>query len=223
LIVFEQLFDRPKALARQRAGPLVEQRRAYLTHLASQGTARSTLRNIARYLVATAESLRLAQRTGELITAAEIREGAALWAGVLRPSPAAQPRFVRFATAWLRFMGRLQQPFRPVTPFDAWITAFSDHLRRDAGVSGHTVRNHCRYALDFLQRLAVAPAEFPQVTVPRVEAALVQKFTKAGYARSTMRHYGEALRTFFRYAQTRQWCPDGLTEGILLPRIYQQE
>jgi integrase/recombinase XerD len=221
--VFEQLFDRPKALARQRAGPLCAQRRAYLAHLTNQGTARSTLRCVAYYLIAIAESLRLAHRPGERITIAEIRERAALWAGALRTSPAARPRFVRFATAWLRFMGRLQQPFRPVTLFDTWITAFSDHLRHDAGVSEQTVRNHCRYALDFLQRLAVAPAEFPQVTVPRVEAALVQKFTKAGYARSTMRHYGEALRTFFRYAQARQWCREGLTDGILLPRIYQQE
>jgi site-specific recombinase XerD len=221
--VFEQLFDRPKALARQRAGPLVEQRRDYLTHLASQGTARSTLRSIARYLVAVAESLRLAQRPAGLITTAEIRERAALWAGDLRTSPAARPRFIRFATAWLRFMGRLQLPSRPATPFDAWIAAFSDHLQRDAGVSGHTVRNHCRYALDFLRRMAVAPADFSQVTVPQVEASLVQKFTEAGYARSTMRHYGEALRTFFRYAQVRRWCPEGLAEGILLPRIYQQE
>jgi site-specific recombinase XerD len=120
-------------------------------------------------------------------------------------------------------LGRLQQPSRPVTPFDPWITAFSDHLQRDAGLCERTVRNHRRYALDFLRRLAGAPAEFLQVTAQRVEAALVQKFTEAAYARSTMSHYGEALRTFFRYAQARQWCPEGLAECILLPRIYQQE
>jgi site-specific recombinase XerD len=221
--MFEQLFEGPEALARQHTGPLVEERRAYLTHLAGQGTARSTLRSIARYLVAAVESLRLAQRPGELITTAEVRERAALWAGLLRPSPAAQPRFVRYATAWLRYMGRLQQPSRPVTPYDAWITAFSDHLRHDAGLSEQTVRSHCRYSLDLLQRLAVAPAEFPHITASRVEAALVQKFTEAGYARSTMRHFGEALRAFFRYAQARQWCPEGLAEGIFLPRIYQLE
>jgi integrase/recombinase XerD len=227
--MFEQLFERPKALARQHAAPLVEERRAYLTHLAVQGTARWTLREIARYLVAVAESLRIAQRPGELITIAEIRERAALWADLPRqsrtvpPSPAVRPRFIRFATAWLRFMGRLQLPVRPATPFDAWIAEFSEHLQRDAGVSGHTVRNHSRYALDFLQLLAVAPADFLQVTVSRIETTLVQKFTDAGYARNTVRHYGEALRAFFRYAQARQWCPEGLAEGILLPRIYQLE
>jgi len=227
--MFEQLFVRPKVLAQQHASPLVEERRAYLIHLAGQGTARSTLRRTARYLVAIAESLCLADRPGELITAAEIRERAALWASSHRPrptlqtSPAVRPRFIRFATAWLRFLGRMQQPSRLATPFDAWITAFSDHLERDVGVSGHTVSNHCRYALDFLQRMAVAPAVFSQVTAGQVEASLVQKFTEAGYARGTMRHYGEALRAFFRFAQDRRWCPEGLAESILLPRIYQQE
>ena len=222
--MFEQLFERPVSLARQRAGPLAEQRRAFLRHLADQGTARSSLRCVARYLVAVAESLRLAQRPGELITDAEVRQRAALWAGALRTtSPAAPARFIRFATAWLRFMGRLHLPPQPTTPFDPWIAAFADHLRRDLGVSGQTVESHCRYTSDFLQRLAVAPTDFPSVSIPQVEAALIQKFTEAGYARSTMRHYGEALRAFFRYAQSRRWCPSGLDECILLPRIYQQE
>ena len=47
--MFEQLFERPKALALQRTGPLLEERLAYLTHMASQGTARNTQRTIARY------------------------------------------------------------------------------------------------------------------------------------------------------------------------------
>jgi integrase/recombinase XerD len=227
--MFEQLFERPKALARQRTGPLVEQRRAYLTHLASQGTARSTLRTVARYLLAVADALRLAQRPGEPVTTAEIQEQAADWANLLKqrrsthPSPAARPRFVRFATAWLRFLGRLRQPPPPATPYDAWVDAFADYLRRDLGVSGETVYSHCRYLRDFLGRLGVSPQAWPRVIIAEVEEDLLRKFAEAGYARSTVRHYGEALRAFFRYAQTQGWCRSGLAEGILLPRIYRQE
>lgn len=233
--MFEQLFERPKALAWHHRGPLVEERRAYLAHLHSdQGMARSYLRLVARYLIAVAESLRLDQRPDELISTAEIQERATLWANLRKQhqsrrqhagqrSSAARLRFIRFATSWLRFLGRLQMPTKPSTPYDEWIAAFSDHLQRDKGLSDKTVSAHCLYARDFLQRLASTPENCSRLTPPQIEAALVQKLTAASYARSTMRHYGEALRAFFRYAQMQQWCPAGLAEGILLPRISQQE
>ena len=41
--MFEQLFKRPKALARQQTGPLVDERRAYLNHLAQLGMSRATI------------------------------------------------------------------------------------------------------------------------------------------------------------------------------------
>lgn len=90
-------------------------------------------------------------------------------------------------------------------------------------MSGKTVSTHCRYVRDFLHRLALSPHAFSQVTLAQVEATLTQKFAEAGYARGTVRHYGEALRAFFRFAPTQQWCGPGLAEGIFLPRIYQQE
>jgi site-specific recombinase XerD len=123
----------------------------------------------------------------------------------------------------LRFLGRLQRLSPPPTPFDDWITPFAAHLQRDKGASRKTISSHCRYLLDFLQRLAVSPQAFSQLTVSQIEEALLRKFTEAGYARSTIRHYGEALRAFFRYAAVRGWCRSALAEGILLPRIYQQE
>jgi integrase/recombinase XerD len=227
--MFEQLFERPKALVRQRTGPLVEERRAYLAHRASQGMARSALRTVAYYLLAVADALRLAQRPGECITATEIEEQATHWANLPRQqrsshsSPAARPRFVRFATGWLRFLNRLQLPLPPATPFDAWIAAFGEHLQRDKGMCRQTISSHRRYVLDFLQRLAISPGAFSQVTVSQIEGPLLQKFTEAGYARQTIRHYGEALRTFFRFAHAQGWCGSGLAEGVLLPRIYQQE
>jgi site-specific recombinase XerD len=227
--MFERLFTRPKALARQRTGPLLDERCAYLTHLAGQGAARRTLRVVACYLLDAAHFLRLSQRPGETISADEIQEQATCWANVptqqrsIPPSPSARPRFIRFTTRWLRFMGRLQQPSPQPTPYDAWITAFTGHLQHEKGLSKKTISTYRRYLLDFLQRLAVPPQAFAQVTIAQLEEPLMQKFAEAGYARNTVRHYGEALRDFFRYAQTQGWCRPGLAEGILLPRIYQQE
>ena len=66
--MFEQLFERPHALARQRNGPAAEERLRYLAHCAEQQMARRTLRLIALYLLIVARALRLADRPGELIS-----------------------------------------------------------------------------------------------------------------------------------------------------------
>ena len=60
--MFEQLFERPHALARQRNGPLAEERRRYLAHCADQQMAPRTLRGIAIYTLVIARALRLADR-----------------------------------------------------------------------------------------------------------------------------------------------------------------
>ena len=41
--MFDQLFKRPVAVARHRTGPLLEERLAFLTHLANQGYSRQEL------------------------------------------------------------------------------------------------------------------------------------------------------------------------------------
>jgi hypothetical protein len=112
--MFEQLFERPHALARQRNGPLVEERLRYLAHCAEQQMAHRTLRCIAIYTLIVAKALRLADRPAELISRAEIEAEATRWAD-REPKPpnmrAVRITWLRFnghATRWLRFLGRLQ-------------------------------------------------------------------------------------------------------------------
>jgi len=47
--MFDRLFHRPRARARQWTGPLAEEGRRYLAHCAEQQMAPSTLRHIANY------------------------------------------------------------------------------------------------------------------------------------------------------------------------------
>ncbi len=70
--MFELLFERADALARQGSGPLIEERRRYLIHLAGQGMARHTLRVVAYYLLGAAAYLRLADRPNAIISTAEL-------------------------------------------------------------------------------------------------------------------------------------------------------
>lgn len=226
--MFDQLFVLPKALARHQSGPLVEERRAYLTYLAQQQMAHSGLRIVAAYLLVIAHSLRLAERPGEGITPGEIEQQATRWANrpnkriAIQSSPRARERFIGFATTWLRFLGWFKQPPPPICPYADSITAFADHLQRDQGLSLETVNRHCQYLQDFLRRLGDSPQILPQITLPQIEKALIEKFANAGYARSTIGHYAQALRAFFRYAQRQGWCCSGLANGIELPRFYRQ-
>src|SRR3954468_24109230 len=130
--MFDQLFERPHALARQRAGPLAEERLRYLGHLADQGMARKTLRVVACYLLVVADYLRLADRQSEAISHAELEQKATLWAE-RPPTPPegkqrlrSRARFLWHARQWLQFLGRLQQPIPLPSPCADLINAFAD-------------------------------------------------------------------------------------------------
>jgi len=94
--MFVQLFKYPVVLARYGTGPLLEERRAFLTHLMKQGHPRRTLQRTARTLAAIVKMLGLADRPGKAMTLAEVEH-----------KLADQHRLFPVATQWLRFMGRL--------------------------------------------------------------------------------------------------------------------
>ena len=130
--MFEQLFERPQALARQRDGPLAEERRRYLVHCAEQQMSPRTLRGIAIYTLIVAKALRLADRPGELISRAEIEAEADRWANRHpRPPAMREPRhswlrFTGHAIRWLTFLGRLQPPATAPRPYAEQVAQFTD-------------------------------------------------------------------------------------------------
>jgi integrase/recombinase XerD len=121
--MFEQLFKCPDALARQRHGPLAEERRRYLVHCAEQQMSPRTLRDIAIYTLAIAKALGLADRPDELVTRAEIEAEADRWAN-RRPKPPTSRvtrhpwvQFTGHACRWLKFLGRLRSPTTAPRPY----------------------------------------------------------------------------------------------------------
>src|SRR5947209_10509429 len=77
--MFERLFDCPRVLVRQRAGPLLEERLRYLCYRADQGITRRILQETAGFLLVVAEVLRLADRPGEVISLSEVEQQALLY------------------------------------------------------------------------------------------------------------------------------------------------
>jgi site-specific recombinase XerD len=227
--VFEQLFERPHALARHRDGPLAEERRRYLVHCAGQQMSPPTLQGIALYLLAIAKALRLADRPGQLITRAEIEAEADRWAN-RKPRPPAMPagrrpwlRFTGHATRWLTFLGRLQPPAATPRPYAAHVAPFTDYMLRERGLSPRTAEYRGRTIHEFLARIDAAGLRLDALTVAQADELLLRKVQDDGYARVTVRTYASALRAFFRYAEGRGWCRPGLAAAVMAPRVFPQE
>jgi hypothetical protein len=119
-------------LIRQRTAPLADECRRYPIHCSEQGMGKRTLRLTAELLVASEDGLKLAERPNSIINLQEIEEAGTGWMSRkavppirLHPKESKQ-RFVRNAVRWLAFMGRLQPPSKPTTPYEDKIVEFAD-------------------------------------------------------------------------------------------------
>jgi site-specific recombinase XerD len=227
--MFEQFFVRTPALARQRNGPMAEERRRYLVHCADQQMAPRTLRDIATYILVVAKVLRLEKRPGELIPRAEIEQKAKQWAKRRPTLPhrkrrqCSRSRFLRYALHWLRFLGRLQEPTPPACLCADLITAFAESLHREKGLAPSTIRNRCVAIQQFLQRLDLGNGSLRGVTVAQIDQALLELVIRCDYARRTVQHIASDLRSFFQYAEARGWCCPSLAAAIKGPRVFAHE
>lgn len=217
--MFDQVFQDPRALARQRNGPLAEERSRYLAHCAGQGLSPATLQHIARYT----EALRLAERPGEFITRQEIHAIAKRRDAERRKRRLLTHRFSRFAIRWLRFLGRLQLPATVQSPYANYVMEFADYLLRERGLSPKTVAYDRRTIHEFFAQIQKVGLQLKKLTVSQVDDLLLTKVRDEGYARLTIQRWASALRRFFRFAEGHGWCPQGLAASIMAPRVFRHE
>jgi integrase/recombinase XerD len=130
--MFNQLFFRSDALARQLSAPLAYERGQYLNHCAAQGMSKKTLREEARLLLSIAECLRLAERLDDSISLPEIETAARQWSRQNRRTlEAAQDKhshrhFVNEASRWLIFLNRLETPPKPENACDEMLAEYKN-------------------------------------------------------------------------------------------------
>ncbi len=226
--MFEELFVYPRIHVRHRTGPMVNERLAFLEHLAHAGLSRATLRGIADHILTIAEQLDLASRAGELIHHEEILRAATVWAD--RPpgsrhrkgGPMSCRNFRLLATRWLRFLGSLEQEPTPLSPYAEQIADFADYLHTEQGLSFPTINKRSRFIERFLGRFGTS-GSLGEITLTQIDQALMEMIAAGRCARVTVQTYASNLRSFFRYAEMRGWCRKGLTGGIRGPRIFAQE
>jgi len=209
--MFDQLFKCPVAVVRYRTGPLLEERLAFLRHLANEGYTRKSLQNNARDLLAISHILAMAGRRRKALTLAEVEF-----------TLADHRRFFPLAVRWLKFLGRLRQRPALLAPWAKKINAFADYMEHEAGLSPVTIHDRCSYVTRLLDRLSVKRGVLHGITPHRIDMAFQKMLEPGGDSRTTIHNWACALRAFFRFADGRGWCPKGLAESIRAPRVFSQ-
>jgi site-specific recombinase XerD len=207
--MFDQLFKYPGTVARYRKGPMLEDRLTFLTHLANQGYSRNALQKNSRRLLMIAQVFELADRPRKALTVAEVKR------------KTANRRLYQLAMRWLRFVGRLQHPAL-LTPRPKKIKAFADYMEHEAELSPVTIYHRCWWVKRFFERLRFKGGSLCAITPHRIDSVFQEMLEPGGYSRVTIQGCATALRTFFRFAESRGWCRKGLAASIQHPRRFSQ-
>lgn len=198
----------------------------FLEHLQQQGTSRAALRNLSGELIHVVCLLRL-EKLRE-VGPEEIHSAAQRWSYQQRSNPKAHSYgnttsfFIYAAKKWLRFHGCLKMPSAPAMRFANQLGEFARYMTEEQGLSPHSVRSHCWKTSKFLAWFGKRHRLLVRVSVEDVDEFLAMKGA-AGWNRKSVSVAAQAVRAFFRYAETRGWCAAGFAKGIQAPRIYQYE
>jgi len=223
--MFEHFVKRPFHLRRHQKGPFAEERRRYLEHLFEEGRSFYTLHHATGLLLSIA--LLLPPDRG-LIRMGQIEAAAERWL----VSPPRQFRsdhsrhkakrtFIFYAKGWLRFLGRLDQRTKPV-PFQSELDAFLHFQEHERCLSLSTVLRRRRTVRAFLTWLVGRKKPLREATADDV--SLFFRFRSPGrWQRSTIALYVDSLRSFFRFAESKNWCIPGVAAAIDAPIVYRHE
>ncbi|MDE0050220.1 MAG: tyrosine-type recombinase/integrase [Rhodospirillales bacterium] len=221
--MFETLFTRPGIAERHRAAPLLDERLGYLEHCAQGGARRQTLRKIAAHQFSLVRLLDLHE--GERVNVTRVEAAADQWSlpggrRCSRPaSSEARKRFIGHAERWLRFAGLLDEPARARHAHAGEAAAFETWVRGERGWSEATVRC-CLGTVDrFLEGLDGRKVALAEVGIADIDRE-VARWRARDCSRITIHDYAEHLRVFFRFAERRNWCAQGLADGIMPPRFH---
>ena len=221
--MFERILFRRSNLSRHRNGPYAKERERYLTLLMEEGRSLPTLRQIANLLYHMAEQLPLSLPS---VTATQIEAAARQWSATLVRCRISRHRmetkFVFHATNWLRMLGRLQKPESKL-PFTTEQDAFLHFEQQERGLADASLKMHKTHLRPFLNWAADQVKTLRKITPEDLSRYFVWQAAQRRWKRTTISNHVKALRNFFRFAESMNWCAAGLANTIDAPRIYKFE
>lgn len=225
--MFDCLFTRPAVIARHRAGPHASARERFLVQCMDEGYSLSMLRKMAWQLLVVASTIDLRRCT---FSAAEIAHAAIRPIRLIRHRSAdgadsphqTRQLFVSVAKKWLSFLGRLKPEHANDTALASVVVEFERYMRDERGLSAVTIRTRCERVNWFLASLPQNRNSLDAISIHDVDEFLASKGA-AGWTRASLEALAASLRSFFQYAQDRQWCTAGIAASVRGPRIFAQE
>ena len=226
--MLEKLFKYPAVLRRHKDAPFLEERERYLLHRANEGCAQATLIRISRELFWIARYFVGDEKTSRAITPEDIQKAANKWAKKQCSSGRAKdqkwPRllFVQLSTDWFQFLGRLQKAVSKEAWYASLIQDFATFMACERGLSPNTIRNRCWQVEQFLRWYGSQDCNIASVQVPDIDRFL-RTYGAKRWSRVSIASSADALRSFFQYAQMRNWTNSHISEAIQGPRLFSHE
>jgi integrase/recombinase XerD len=221
--LFELSLSRRFHINRHCNGPYAVERDNYLSFLVAEGRSRSILKAVTSLLYCMAERLPLHHAT---VTPAQIEAAAKQWSTSLRRCEKnkhwAERWFVFHATNWMRLLGRLQE-HPPKQAFASELEAFVDFEEHERGFAPATIVRVKRCLSEFLNWVAGERKTLRKLMPEDIARYVSRMSVERRWKRTTIVSVVSALRTFFRFAQSRRWCAPDLVDTIDAPRIYKLE
>lgn len=223
--MFGILYKAPRVQARHRAGPLAMEREQYLQYRAAQGATYGTLETMACMLLWIARKINPAQ--GSSVTMDQIQRAASWWASRQRRVPLNKPqqvrqRFVGLATAWFRYMGRLQPAKAKRLRHENLLDDCAHWMKHECELSPGTIEESLRSCRQFLTWYEAQRKPFSKVSAKDVDTFLVTANKHQRWSRGTVAAMLDGIRRLFRYAAARGLCRP-IAHNIPNPRIYRYE
>jgi len=219
-------FTEPAHLQQRcNSAPYAQERQTYLLHLQQRGHSSRRLAEFNKILLAAAERIDI---EGHNLDLSKVTVAADAWikgrtrqGTQARTIRTAKTDFVSITSNWLRFLGRWNEPRRPI-PFAEQLEDFLRHLARERGLSGQTVLFRKRSLVQFLDWLYADGGSIAAAT-PKMIADYFAVHGERCWMRRTVVAYVQSLRSFFTYAASHAWCAPGIAETIDRPSIYTHE
>jgi len=130
--------------------------------------------------------------------------------------------FIHIATAWLRFLGLLEERQSKQEPFARHIEDFASFMRDQRGLSPVTISNYCDEITNFLVTIWGPEVSLDTISIKDIDAYLAHQ-GKHGWSRASLHELAGSLRGFFRYAEAQGWTSKKIAVGIEAPRLFEQE
>lgn len=223
--MFEILFKYPAVIARYRAAPHADSCEHFLKDCANRGYSHAMLCKIAWVLLSVAPGINI--DAGEVSLhdielAVDQRTRFTRRSGHADGFRWSRQMFIHIATEWVQSLGCVVHVPKVERRFTEQLETFARYLRDERGMSPVTISTRHDHLTGFFERLASARDSIRAITIADVDAFIEDKGHQ-GWTRASLGTMASSLRSFFRYAQSQDWCLSGLAAAIESPRIYALE